>query len=145
MIAAKIRLFALAVMMFALLGACGSDDPVIEGSPTGAATPSASPSPGATAASPTGAAPAKTAAFIPGLSAENASILDSCLAGADAACDRAQEPERLNDGHFSRINAACTSGNSDACTLKDRLVEAELRMHCADGDVSACVTPSPQG
>ena len=140
MVVAKIRLLVPAVLVFALLGACDGGDPAIEGSPIAGTPTPASPTP---AASPSAAAPAKVAAFVPGLSAENVSILDSCLAGDDAACDRAQEPERLNDGNFSRMNAACESGNSDACKLRDRLVEAELRMHCADGDVSACVTPTP--
>lgn len=40
--------------------------------------------------------------------------------------------------------AACDQGNQDACKLKERLVEAELRVHCADGDASACVTPAPK-
>lgn len=32
------------------------------------------------------------------------------------------------------MNAACSQGNQDACKLKGRLVEAKLRMDCADGD-----------
>lgn len=51
----------------------------------------------------------------------------SCHGGDDAACDKAQEPGRLEDGHFSKMNAACDQGNQDACKLRDRLVEAELR------------------
>jgi hypothetical protein len=84
----------------------------------------------------------KVAAFIPGLSNETVSILDSCLAGDDGACDRAQEPGRLTDHDFSQLNAACTAGTKDACSLKDRLVAAELRMHCAEGDQAACKKPN---
>ena len=139
---AKIRLLAAAVLIMTLLAACGdgANPSVAESaSPTASASPAASPTAGGSAS----AAPARVAAFVPGLSAENVSILDSCLAGDDGACDRAQEPERLTDTNFTRINAACSSGNQDACNLKDRLVEAELRMHCANGDVTACVTPTP--
>lgn len=126
---ARLHPLMLVVLLLVLMAGCEREDPTVIESPTG--------SPSSTAA------PAKVAAFIPGLSEGNATILDSCLAGQNSACDRAQEPERLNDGHFSRINAACTEGNQDACLLKDRLVEAELRLHCAEGDESACISPTP--
>jgi hypothetical protein len=126
----RIHPLVLVIALLALLAGCVREDPTVVESPTG--------SPSSTAA------PARVGAFVPDLSEGNTAILDSCLAGENAACDRAQEPERLNDGHFSRINAACTEGNQDACLLRDRLVQAELRMHCAEGDESACVTtPTP--
>ena len=103
---AKIRLLAAAVLMLTLLAACGDGaNPSLAESPAPSASPAASASPAIspTAGGSPSAAPAKVAAFVPGLSAENVSILDSCLAGDDAACDRAQEPERLTDTNFTRI------------------------------------------
>ncbi|CAN5849834.1 hypothetical protein BH23ACT12_BH23ACT12_23430 [soil metagenome] len=126
----RISTLVASLLLLTLMAACRTDDPTVVESP--AVTPTAS----STAA-------AAKAAFIPGLSEANAAILDSCLAGQNSACDRAQEPERLNDGNFSRMNAACAEGNQDACLLMDRLVEAELRMHCAEGDELKCVSPSP--
>lgn len=141
MSAAKLRLLVPAVLMFALLAACGGDDPAIEGSPSASASEEASP---IGAATPT-ITPADITAFLqPGLTEETVTLLNSCHAGDNAACDKAQEPGRLEDGHFSKMNAACDQGNQDACKLRDRLVEAELRIHCADGDASACVTPTPK-
>lgn len=123
---ARICTLVITILVLALAAACSAEDPSVAESPS--------------AGAPSTAAPPKVADFIPGLSAGNAAILDSCLAGENAACDRAQEPERLTDGHFSQINAACAEANQDACLLRDRLVEAELRMHCAEGDVSACTS-----
>jgi hypothetical protein len=139
MYAAKLRLLVPAVLVFALLAACGGDDPAIEGSPSASASEEASPTAGAI---PT-ATPVDITAFLqPGLTEETVALLNSCHGGDNAACDGAQEPGRLEDGHFSRMNAACNEGNQDACRLRDRLVEAELRIHCAGGDASACVTPT---
>lgn len=137
---AKLRILLVTVLMMALLAACDNDDPVVDESPTPAETAS----PTATA-SPSPSAPASVSSFIPGLSAENVALLDACLAGDDAACDKAQEPERLNDSNFSSINQACTAGNQQACLLKQRLVEAELRLRsqCDQGVALACVTPLP--
>jgi hypothetical protein len=142
MTSAKLRLLVPAVLTIALLAACSGDDPAIEGSPSASASEEASPTTGATASP--AATPADITAFLqPGLTAETVALLNSCHGGDNAACDKAQEPGRLEDGHFSKMTAACEQGNQDACKLRDRLVEAELRIHCADGDASACVTPTP--
>jgi hypothetical protein len=139
MSAAKLRLLIPALLLFALPAACGGDDPTVPESPAASASEEASPTAGATPTT----TPADITAFLqPGLAAETVALLNSCHRGDNAACDKAQEPGRLEDGHFSKMTVACDQGNQDACKLKDRLVEAELRMHCADGDASACVTPT---
>lgn len=139
---ARLRLLVLTFLMFGALAACRGDDPVIEGSPPASASAPASATPSGAATPAT--TPADITAFLqPGLTEETVSLLNSCHEGDNADCDKAQEPGRLEDGHFSKMTAACNQGNQDACKLMDRLVEAELRIHCAEGDASACVTPTP--
>jgi len=127
---------ALLLCFSLFLAACGTrgEDPAIK-SPTPATTQSTAVSP---SLSPAPSAPSLVAAFLPGLNSETVAILDACLAGDNAACDRAQEPGRLNDSNFSRLNQACTQAKEGACKLKDRLVAAELRLHCKEGDQAAC-------
>lgn len=118
------------------LAACGggSDAPALKASvPTTTQSSSASPKP-----SPAASPVALVSAFLPELNPETVAILDACLAGDDTACDTAQEPGRLNDSNFSRLNQACKQAKDGACRLKDRLVEAELRLHCKEGNQGAC-------
>jgi hypothetical protein len=139
----QVVLWLLALLVLAT--ACSKSTPSSGGSPaTTAPEQTASPATSMTAppAASTTAPPAVATALIPGLSAETIAILDSCLAGSDTSCDKAQEPGRLNDSNFSRLNEACTRKAAGACELKQRLVEAELRMHCNQGDKSSC-QPGP--